>query len=428
MAGMRAVSFAVNIIAIAILHDHLDPVRFGLWLSLMSVWLLMAQMGDLGTGAGIVNAVAKAAGHDDARALKEITSTGLFVVLGISLLVLAIVAGMSLLVPWGRVFRIEDASIAAEFGLSVAIAGIGVALAVAGSVALSAQRGLQRGYESYFWQSGALVVALAGIYLVAPSHGTIPAVSSAFFLPLGLVAVVACIVFFGVQERAIAPSPRHFTRSRVGEIGRVGVAVFGLQIISSITFFSDPILLGVVLGPEAVAELAVPARLFNMVSLAVSVVTVPLWPAYADAIARGDIGWVRRTLRRSLVIALCISCAGSATIVLLHRPILHLWMGPEFSASLWMIVGLGMWCIVESTGNAVGMFLNASNKFRLQLWLASLLLVVSLTMRTLAAMWFGQAAVPFASVIAYLGCVLIPVLALMRRILREFSRPAQTQG
>ena len=61
---------------------------------------------------------------------------------------------------------------------------------------------------------------------------------------------------------------------------------------------ADYLVIAHVLGPESVTTFSVPARLFAQLGLLVSLVNLPLWPANGEALARGDVAWVRRITAR----------------------------------------------------------------------------------------------------------------------------------
>ncbi|MEI2419856.1 hypothetical protein V6O07_06260, partial [Arthrospira platensis SPKY2] len=41
-----------------------------------------------------------------------------------------------------------------------------------------------------------------------------------------------------------------------------------------------------------------PAKLASLIGLIVTTINIPLWAANAEAIAKGDLVWVKRTVRR----------------------------------------------------------------------------------------------------------------------------------
>jgi O-antigen/teichoic acid export membrane protein len=202
------------------------------------------------------------------------------------------------------------------------------------------------------------------------------------------------------------------------KIVRQGVVFFVLQLTAAVTFFSDSLILSALVGPEAVPTIAVPARLFSYVSLGVGVLLTPLWPAYAEALSRGDHSWVKAALRKSLWFALGISVVGSLFLNLFADLIFHTWVGPEYAVDRRIIAALGFWTVIESVGMAVAMFLNGASILRPQLVIAPVLLVTSLVLRIVLLKNIGVLGLPLATIAAYLVTTLIPYAILLPGLVR----------
>src|SRR5205085_8320463 len=96
---------------------------------------------------------------------------------------------------------------------------------------------------------------------------------------------------------------------------RLGTLFFILQIAVSLAFTSDNVIVAQVVGPQAVTDLSVPARLFSLIPLFLGIALTPLWPAYGEAMARGDKTWVILTLRRSFLATLAIGALGALALI-----------------------------------------------------------------------------------------------------------------
>ena len=107
--------------------------------------------------------------------------------------------------------------------------------------------------------------------------------------------------------------------------------VIGMSI--AIGYTSHTFVIAHILGQETVAEYSVPYRLFSIVTVVLSFFLIPLWPAYAEAAARGDVAWVRRTLRRSVQWGLAFNVTAGIVLILLGRQIIHLWVGSQVTPS-----------------------------------------------------------------------------------------------
>src|SRR5207247_10417659 len=82
---------------------------------------------------------------------------------------------------------------------------------------------------------------------------------------------------------------------------RIGGQFFALQLAVAFAFQSDAIVITQKLGQAAYGDFAVVQKLFLFISMLLNSALLGLWPAFGDAIARGDMTWARRTLVRSLL-------------------------------------------------------------------------------------------------------------------------------
>jgi len=99
--------------------------------------------------------------------------------------------------------------------------------------------------------------------------------------------------------------------------------------------------------------------MFSLIGTVIAMMLAPLWPAYAEALARGDSAWVRRTFSLSLALAFGASLALAIVFVSLGRTIMALWVGQTIVSSLSLLCALGCRKIIDAVANAIGFFLNA---------------------------------------------------------------------
>ena len=206
----------------------------------------------------------------------------------------------------------------------------------------------------------------------------------------------------------------------------MGSLFFVLQLAAALAFASDNLIAAQVLGTEAVAEYAVTLQLFSLPMLLLGTLFAPLWPAYGEAVTRGDVLWVQQTLRRSLLLAAIVAGLPSMMLVLWGGPLIHWWAGPSITPSFWLLVGLAMWAVLQALGNAVAMFLNGASVIRLQVICASLLALVGLPAKVILAREFGLPGIAWGTVLAYSVLVATPYLVAVPRILRLL--PASPAG
>jgi O-antigen/teichoic acid export membrane protein len=163
-------------------------------------------------------------------------------------------------------------------------------------------------------------------------------------------------------------------------------------------------------------------RVFLVVPALAGFVLAPLWPAYGEAISRGDAGWVRQTLRRAVKAGLLLSASGAAMLALVARPFIDAWAG--FRPPYLLVVAAAIWVVVMTLSAVLAAFLNGARVIRAQIVLALAMMVVNLGLSIAFTHWVGVSGVVWGSIIAQLGVVLVISTLLAPRVLTRIEASA----
>jgi O-antigen/teichoic acid export membrane protein len=262
------------------------------------------------------------------------------------------------------------------------------------------------------------VVGLIGVLLVIRFEGGLGLLVMALVGAPLIAALMNSICFFCVMQRDLLPNARSVTRQAVGCIARKGSLFLVLQIVVAVTYGSDNIIIAQMLGAAAVTEYTVPEKMFSTITMVLSMVLAPLWPAYGEAIARGDHGWVRKTLKNSLITAVGFSAALSLPLVSAGPWLIELWVGHAVAPPFLLLLGLGLWKVIEAGGNALAVFLNGAHVVHLQVIVATLTAASAIVLKLLLVIDLGVAAVVWATILSYFTFVMIPYALVIRRVVR----------
>jgi O-antigen/teichoic acid export membrane protein len=266
------------------------------------------------------------------------------------------------------------------------------------------------------------VLSLGGLLIVVFYRGGLPWLVLAVGGASVFATLLNWVTEFGIARRWLLPSYRLVELQAVTRLAKVGFLFFILQASGAIAFASDNLVASQVLGPAAAARYSVAQRAFMLSPLIVGFIVAPLWPAYGEALARGDRAWVRKTFMRSLGLALSISLPLCAGLVIFAGPIFTAWVGVGLIPSAGVTLGLGVWTILFSLGSAVAMLLNAANIIGFQVVTAISLASTSIVFKILLAEHFGIAGIPWALVATYTVAVAIPTsIYLARRFRTDWS-------
>lgn len=398
----------------ATLH-YLGPERFGIWMTISSLVVLFS-FADLGVGNAILNAVAAANGREDQGAMRRHISSGFFVLTLVGAAVILFFAVGNQLIPWSVVFNVSSESAQSELGTSMFLFAICFALSLPAGIVQRTQLALQEGFLTNVWQAIGSLLGLGAVLAAIHIEAGLPWLVAAFLGAPLLAALLNSVIYFVYRRPELRPHWRHISKTTTLRIMRVGLLFLILQITSAIAVSTDNVIVAHVLGAQSVSTYAVPAKMFGLVSVLTSMLLMPLWPAYGEALARGDSEWVRKTLSRSILLAVLLAGGISLAFVAGGQKILELWVGSAVSPPFILLLGFGIWTVLEAGGNALAMFLNGANIIRVQVVVAIAFATSSLLLKVLLIGTMGTAGVIWATVFAYVGTVVIPLTVLLRRV------------
>jgi O-antigen/teichoic acid export membrane protein len=228
--------------------------------------------------------------------------------------------------------------------------------------------------------------------------------------------------FFVVSRPDLRPRRRFVSRQTISRIVTLGTLFFVLQLVASVAFSADNFIIARTLGASSVPDYSIPQRMFSLISLMVAMLITPLWPAYGEAISRGDVPWVRRTLRRSLGLVFGLAAVASTAMLLIGHRLLTWWIGPRISPPFSLLLGFALWTLVECCGNTIAMFLNGASIVRFQIVVASIFGVTCLATKVYLTGRYGIVAVPWATLITYLPIVMLSCAIYVPGALKRLHR------
>jgi O-antigen/teichoic acid export membrane protein len=162
--------------------------------------------------------------------------------------------------------------------------------------------------------------------------------------------------------------------------------------------------------------------MFALITMMSGMLVAPLWPAYGEAASRGHMDWVRRTLGRSTLIVLALTSAASIVLLLMARTLIQWWVGSRIHPPLWLLVGLAIWTVVASCGDAIGMFLNGVELMRFEVITASIFGVVCVTAKVFFVRHFGIVGVPWATLASHSLFIALPCAVYIPYFFRRLKR------
>jgi O-antigen/teichoic acid export membrane protein len=265
------------------------------------------------------------------------------------------------------------------------------------------QFGYQEGFQVYLWQSLGTILMLLGV-LVCIYYG---AKLQWFMLAVAGGPTASLILNwlheFGVARRWLFPSFSAFNWRLSRKILVTGLFFTWFQMAAFIGTGLD----------NLVSKYTLMYKLLTGL-LITQIFTSALWPAYSEAIERGDIYWARKTFLRSMKI---FSVLGFMTALVMgfgSQWILSVWVGDEMIPTFLMASGFALWSFITNFFAGISAVLSNSSAIKKLTLLTTFAALFSLLLKIIFAKYFGVDLVIWGTVIGY-GIICIPGLILSRK-------------
>ncbi len=214
---------------------------------------------------------------------------------------------------------------------------------------------------------------------------------------------------------------------------RFGGLTFLTHVARQMTENLGSVVVGIILGPAAVAFFAVPESLTRKVRAIGSGVTFVIDPLASHLDARGNRGALESVLVHAPRFLLALSLSATAVFVCLGRPFIELWIGRNYSQTAFPVLCLlAVAMVLRMTANPLRGILRGTARLRMLVYAAGTESLIALTLGPLWVMAAGSvgmaAAIVAAQVVA--SGIVVPVAACRacRYPFAQFVRGAILRG
>jgi O-antigen/teichoic acid export membrane protein len=405
--------FLATVAALPIASRTLSADEFGIWLIIVSAAGLLG-FADLGIGNGLTSLVASAAGRDDTAHIRRFVASGFAGLLAVAAVVGAAFALIQPHVDWGTLLHLSSAEAADDAGTAVAVFAACFLVGIPFAIAPRVQAGLQEGWQANLWTAAGPVLGLVGVAIAGAAGGGLPLFVLAWQGGSTLCSMLHFATLFGVQRRDLAPVPRAVTATDAREVLRKGSLFLVLSLAIAVGYESDSLVIAHYLGSDRVADYQVPLTLFSVLPALVGFLVTPLWPAYSEALSRGDHDWVSRALARSLRLGAVVTVPLAAILVVTAKPIIQAWVGDASSPTWGLLALMGIWAALTGVITPIAIYLNGAQVIRFQVLCATSMAIANIVLSIVLVQSIGLSGPMLGTVIATTVFVVVPYVAFLR--------------
>lgn len=403
----KGVAFIVSFISVPLTVRYLGGERYGAWvtISTATAWIALA---DFGLSSSLTNAVSEGYAGDNHELAGDYVAAAFWSLAGIAVLLSALFFPFWRIVPWQRVFNVESMQARAEIGSAVAVAFVIFVLNFPFSIIAKIYGAYQQVAQANAWNTAGNALSLVALVLATQLKGGLGSLVIAVSGSILFINIVSAAWLFGWSKPWLFPNPRRVTRTAVKKLTSLGGMFFLIQMAALVLFQTDNLIIAHFLGAAAVTPYSVTWRLFTYTMIFQIVAAPSYWPAFAEAFARGDKAWVRRSYSANFKITVASSLVLVIPLIFFGQWIISKWAGsaavPSFSLLLWM----GVWSVIYGAMSSQSCLLASAGRIRAQAVYASVAAGVNLILSIILVQRLGLTGVIMGTIVAFLVCVVVP--------------------
>lgn len=416
LAG-RGVAVLVSLFSVPLTVRYLGAERYGAWVTISTAmaWIALA---DLGLSNSLTNAVSEGYAKENETLSGEYVAAAFWSLIAVAALLTALFFPVWRIVSWDRVFNVQSSQARAEVGPAVAIAFTIFVLNLPVSTVARIYGAYQEVSTANIWGATGNVLSLVALVAVTRFHGGLVSLVAAVSGTVLLVNVISAVWLFVYSKPWLMPRIARVTFSTVRQLASLGGMFFLVQIAALILFQTDNLIIAHYLGAAAVTPYSVTWRLFNYTMIFQILASTSYWPAYAEAFARGDRDWVRRSFRMNFRFTVASAFLIALPLVFFGQRIIRVWAGNAAVPSSHLLLSMGVWSLIYGATISQSCVLASAGRMRGQTIYSIAAAITNLVLSITLVQKIGLTGVIVGTIGAYVTCVIVPQSLEVERTIR----------
>lgn len=421
LAG-RGVAFIVSFISVPLTVRYLGAERYGAWVTISTAmaWIALA---DFGLSSSLTNAVSEGYASENHELAGDYVAAAFWSLAGVAVLLSALFFPLWRVIPWDRVFNVQSALARAEVGPTVAIAFAIFVLNFPFSITAKVYGAYQEVALANGWAAAGNVLSLAALVAATQLKGGLASLVIAISGSILFVNIVSALWLFAWSKPWLLPRLRRVSWSAIQKLVSLGGMFFVIQIAALVLFQTDNLIIAHYLGAAAVTPYSVTWRLFTYTMIFQILATPSYWPAYAEAFARGDRTWVRRSFPTNFRITVASTFTLALPLIFFGQWIIRKWAGSAAVPSSALLLWMGIWSVIYAATCSQSCILAGSGRLRGQMIYSISAASVNIVISILLVKKIGQTGAILGTISAYISCILLPQWIEVERALRDENSP-----
>lgn len=340
MLFIKGANILMGFFLVPMTLNYVDSEKYGIWMAISSMvcWI---SFFDIGINNGLKNNLTIALSNGDKALAKKYVSTTYAILCFIFLPLMIIMLSSSPFINWMRVMNLSQESaegLLATICITIVYFCLNFILSTINVVLMADQRPADSAFRNLIQQAVTLILIFI---FTKTTHGSLVNLCICQCISPLIVITLFNFTLFKGRYKEIAPSLRSIDFSVAPQLVKLGLQFFIIQIASIIQYQMINFIILRYYGGTEVTAYSISFKLFSAVNMVWSILTTPLWAAFTEAIAKRDTAWIRRTIKKYLLL-LTFFIVGGVILLVASPWIFKIWIGDTIHISF--VLSLCVFC------------------------------------------------------------------------------------
>ncbi len=413
--GLKAISIIVSLQVVPLTIGYVNPVRYGIWLTLSSIIHWLAYF-DLGFGNGFRNKFAESMAKGNLNLARQYVSTTYAVLSIIFIMIILIVSTINHFIDWSGLLNIDNSyneELNVVFLILTCSFSVHFVCSIFNTMLIADQKPALATLMSTLGQ----IIGFVSVYVLTRcTVGNLVLLAFAFsVMPTIFILIASLVCFRFTSYKKFAPSIKLIKFSLTRDIVKLGIEFFLITISILVVYQCINIILTRQVGAVAVTQYNIAYKYMNVLFMVFSIILAPIWSAVTNAYTQKDYAWIKKCqnrLEQLWVLALLIGVIMAAISPFVYR----WWIGNSVEIDLLLTIGVTIYVITHIASSMYMHIINGIGKLRVQLLTYVPFVVVALPLINYFCKVYGTAGVIIVPSLVFLIQALIGRIQLKKII------------
>lgn len=384
---LKAINIATGLALVPLVLNYLDETRYGIWLTLASL-VTWFNFFDVGLGHGLRNKLAEAQANGKKSLSRKYVSTTYAGLVIISIGFFAIFLLINIFLDWSKILNTTIIPKTELNLLAIIVFGF-FALRLIFKLILSVLLANQQpAMKELIQTAGKVINLIVVLILLQTTTDKLLYLGITYSASPALLLLLFTIILFAGKFKNIAPHYKFIDFRLFNDLFRLGGKFFLIQIAAVILYTTDNMIITQLFSPADVTPYNIAHKYFGVLMMGFSIVVAPFWSAATDAYTKGDINWIRRSVRKLVKIWVLVAIVLLIMLIISNK-IYYLWLGDKVTIPFVLSAAWAFFIAMQSLNTIFVQIINGTGKVKLQMIIGSIAAIVNIPLSILLAKYFG---------------------------------------